>query len=196
MIQRIKLKFLMRVKYLFHLTLFYIYKFDSWHISSIESRQYCLDIVDYINGSIKTEDIVVEIGCGLGETISGIDCSNKYGYDQSNQVIKAAKLINRNNYPTIFKVGSFEAPIGLEIKYLITVNFLHDFDENQVSQWFKLITDNNNVLNIVVDEIDNDDYYRLHRFNSIIPKKYKEIQTIIKENYTFGRSVKVFSLGS
>ena len=109
-------------------------------------------------------------------------------------------MIDNRKYTTIFKVGSFDLPVGLDIKYLITLNFLHDFDADQVFQWFKLITDNNNVLNIIVDELDvdddDDDYYRLHRFDSIIPKKYKEIKTIVKESYTFGRSVKVFSLSS
>ena len=200
MIKEIKLKTMMRFKYLYHLLLSYFFKFDSWHISPIESREYCLDVVDYINSEIERDACVVEIGCGLGETISSIHCLHKYGYDKSYEVIRAAKMIDNRKYTTIFKVGSFDIPVGLDIKYLITLNFLHDFDTDQVFQWFKLITDNNNVLNIIVDELDvdndNDDYYRLHRFDSIIPKKYKEIKTIVKESYTFGRSVKVFSLNS
>ncbi|MDB9865131.1 hypothetical protein OAC71_00195 [Candidatus Thioglobus sp.] len=185
---------MMRFKYLRHLLLSYFFKFDSWHISPIESREYCLDVVDYINSEIESNDCVVEIGCGLGETISSIHCLHKHGYDKSYEVIRAAKMIDNRKYNTIFKVGSFDLPVGLEIKYLITLNFLHDFDTDRVSQWFKLITDNNNVLNIIVDELDYDNYYKLHRFDSIIPKKYKEIKTIVKESYTFGRSVKVFSL--
>ena len=192
MIQKIKLKFLLRAKYLYHLVLFFIFKFDSWHISPIESRPYCLDVVDYINSRAKIEDVIVEVGCGLGETISSIDCLEKYGYDQSAEVIRAAKLVDRNKYPTSFKTGSFEIPIGLDIKYLITLNFLHDFSSEQVIEWFKLIIENNNVLNIIVDELEYDQYPMLHKYDSLLPIEYKERQKI-QNNYTFGRSVKVFS---
>ena len=193
MIQNIRFKFVLRAKYLYHLVLFYIFKFDSWHISPIESRPYCLDVVDYINSRAKIEDIIVEVGCGLGETISGIDCLKKYGYDQSAEVIRAAKLVDRNKYPTIFKTGSFEMPIGLEIKYLITLNFLHDFSSEQVIEWFNLIIENNNVLNIIVDELEYDQYFMLHKYDSVLPIGYKEVQTI-QNNYNFGRSIKVFSI--
>jgi hypothetical protein len=193
MIKQIKFRFFMRIKYLFHLVLFYVYKFDSWHISSIESRQYCLDVVHYINSTIKSDETVVEIGCGLGETIASIHCFSKYGYDQSHQVIRAAKFINRNKYIANFKVGSFDSPVGLEIKYLITLNFLHDFRAEEVIEWFKLIIKNNNVLNIIVDELDHDQYFRLHKYDSLIPNDYEEVKTI-QNNYTFGRSIKVFSI--
>ena len=194
-IQKIKFKFLLRAKYLYHLILFFFFKFDSWHVSPIQSRPYCLDVVDYINSKVEKEDIVVEVGCGLGETISSIDCIKKYGYDNSAEVIKAAKLIDLNKYPTIFKIGSFEIPTGLEIKYLITLNFLHDFSSEQVIEWFKLITKNNNVLNIIVDELEYDQYLMLHKYDSLLPIGYKEIHKI-QNSYTFGRSVIVFSLES
>ena len=193
MIQKIKFKFLLRAKYLYHLVLFFIFKFDSWHVSPIESRPYCLDVVDYINFRVKKEDTVVEVGCGLGETISSIDCLKKYGYDKSADVIRAAKLFDRNKYPTIFKTGSFEIPIGLDINYLITLNFLHDFSSEQVIEWFKLITENNNVLNIIVDELEYDQYLMLHKYDSLLPIGYKEIYKI-QNSYTFGRSIKVFSV--
>ena len=193
MIQKIKFKFLLRAKYLYHLVLFFIFKFDSWHISPIESRPYCLDVVNYINSRVKKEDTVVEVGCGLGETISSIDCLKKFGYDRSAEVIRAAKLIDRNKCPTTFKTGSFEIPIGLEIKYLITLNFLHDFSSEQVIEWFKLITKNNNVLNIIVDELEYDQYLMLHKYDSLLPIRYKQIQKI-QNSYSFGRSIKVFSV--
>lgn len=190
----LRVKIYMRFKYFYHLFLFIIYKFDPWHISPIESREYCLDVVEYVNSRIETADCVVEIGSGLGETISRIHCLNKYGYDQSREAIRVAKILSKKKYPTIFEVGSFDLPIGLEIKYLITLNFLHDFDTEQVVEWFKMVTDNNNVLNIIVDELDNDNYFKLHKYSLIVPSKYQEVKTISKETYTFGRSVKVFSL--
>ena len=137
-----------------------------------------MDVVDYINSRVKKEETVVEVGCGLGETISSIDCFKKYGYDRSAEVIRAAKLIDRNKCPTIFKTGSFEIPVGLEIKYLITLNFLHDFSSEQVIEWFNLIIENNNVLNIIVDELEYDQYFMLHKYDSLLPIRYKEAQTI------------------
>ena len=132
----LKLKILMRLKYLLNLILFYIFKFDRWHISPIESREYCLDSLEYINKNVHQNDCIIEVGCGLGETISKVNASNLRGYDTSSKAIQAAKLYHFRRKVS-FHIGSFNSIKNCDIKYLIALNFLHDFDSQTVSNWFK-----------------------------------------------------------
>jgi hypothetical protein len=185
-----KLKFLMRLKYLFHLSLYFLYKFDSWHISPIESREYCLDTVKYVGSKIQIDDCVIEIGCGLGETLQAIDCKRKIGYDVSENVIKAAKFRNLFN-STVFKVGSFYSLNNYSIQYLITLNFLHDFDTKTVSKWFCDLNDNNYIEYIIVDELLDPEYSNNHIFSNLLPTNFSFVKSLGGE-YRYNRSIKLF----
>ena len=178
-------------KYFINWILKKIFNFHPWHVSTLESRPYCIDLINYTNMSISQDSRVVELGCGLGETLAKIKCKQRYGYDTSKQVLKAAKL--KNYFNSIeFIEGSFENIRGMSIDYLIAVNFLHDFDSKQVKTWFRSIISNNCISNIIIDELTDDRYFCLHKFNLIIPKSYKNIY-IFENSYNHGRSLKVFS---
>jgi len=186
----LKLKIFMRLKYLLHLIFFYIFKFDHWHISSIESREYCLKTLEYINSNIHLNDCIIEVGCGLGETISKVKASNLRGYDTSSKVIQAAKLYDFRNKVS-FEIGSFDSFKNYDIKYLIALNFLHDFDSQTVSNWLNQCTKNNKIRFIILDEIKDRAYQHNHNFNQILPKSFLLVDTIGKE-YRYNRSIKVF----
>lgn len=190
MIAWLKIKTLMRLKYLWHLLLFKIYKFDSWHISSIESRGYCIDVVNYINSKVNAQDCVIEIGCGLGETINKIQSNNAIGYDHSKEVISAAQIYHFLSKKK-FQIGSFDDLKNKNIRYLIALNFLHDFDENIVSSWLKKIIDSNSINFLVVDEIADPAYQNNHHFKNILPKEFV-LEDLIGKEYRYNRSVKVF----
>ena len=187
----LKLKLMMRIKYLWHFILYLIFRFEKWHLSSIESRDYSVDLVNFINRDISNEARVVEIGCGLGEIISCINCQHRYGYDVSKNVINAARKRSIFN-KVIFNIGSFNSFSNLEIDYLIAVNFLHDFDKKQLNEWFHQVTNNNNINKIIVDEVSDAGYAYNHHFESLLKNSYPKI-TVINCGYKYGRSLKAFS---
>jgi hypothetical protein len=186
----LKLKIFMRLKYLLHLIFFYIFKFDHWHISSIESREYCLKTLEYINSNVYPDDCIVEVGCGLGETISKVNASNLRGYDTSSQVIQAAKLYHCRKKVS-FEIGSFDSFKNYNITYLIALNFLHDFDSQTASNWLNQCTQNNKIQFFIVDEIKDRAYQNNHNFIKILPKNFLLVDTI-GEEYRYNRSIKVF----
>lgn len=190
MFKKIKLKILMRVKYLINYCLYLYYKYDSWHLSSIESREYCLDAVNYINSKIQIDGCAIEIGCGLGETISKINCKSKFGYDLSDSVIAAAKFRNYFN-SAVFHVGSFDALNSTKVDYLIALNFLHDFDSKTVSKWFKDMNNDNDLFYIIVDEVHDPDYKNNHNFTQILPTNFIAVSCFEKE-YRYNRKLKLF----
>ena len=190
LISNLKLKFLMKLKYLLHMGSYYFFKFEPWHISSIESREYCLDVVRYINSRIRFDDLVVEIGCGLGETISKISSNKKYGYDLSKQVISAAKTHHFFG-KTKFEVGSFNSVAGQKITYLIALNFLHDFDDVTIASWLESIINNNEISYLIVDEVKDPAYENNHDFTKILPDSFIFLESLGRE-YRYGRKVKVF----
>lgn len=178
-------------KYLLNWSLMRIFKFDAWHVSTIASRPYCVDLANYINNNISINHTVVEVGCGLGETLASIKCMHRYGIDTSKEVLNAAKL--KHLFRRIeFIEGSFDAVQNMEIDYLIAVNFLHDFQSSCVQNWFITILKNNDIQNIIVDELNSHQYYRLHDYSLIIPKTFKE-EEVISKNYNYGRSLRIFS---
>jgi SAM-dependent methyltransferase len=179
-------------KYLLNWSLMRIFKFDAWHVSTIASRPYCVDLANYINNNISTNHTVVEVGCGLGETLASIKCMHRYGIDTSKEVLNAAKL--KHLFRRIeFIEGSFDAVQNMEIDYLIAANFLHDFSSEQVQKWIAGILSNNHVKNIILDELSDRNYFCLHNWDSILPREYK-LNNFIDNNYTYGRVIKIFSL--
>lgn len=178
-------------KYLVNWILLKIFKFNPWHLSPLASRPYCLDLVEYINKFIGKEGTVVELGCGLGESLARIKCRNRYGFDTSQQVLKAAKIKFCFKGIKFFN-GSFDDVLDMNIDYLIAVNFLHDFETEQVKMWFDNILNKNNIQNIIVDELKDENYFCLHKWEFILPKEYKQI-SYINNQIDNGRVIKLFS---
>ena len=179
-----------RLKYLRNWILKKIFSFHPWHVSSFESRPYCVDLIDYMNNDVFHKNCVVELGCGLGETLSKVNSKKRIGFDISAEVISAANLLNCFNN-TQFKVGSFNSIRNMKIDYLIAVNFLHDFESHQVKIWFEDLITNNQISHIVVDELTDQQYFCLHDWKNLLPNSYKETHCI-ENNYNSGRSIKIF----
>ena len=178
-------------KYFLNWVLLKIFNFEPWHVSTFASRPYCIDLVDYVNDSININDTVVEIGCGLGESLARIKCRNRYGFDTSQQVLKAARIKFCFKGIKFFN-GSFDDVLDMNIDYLIAVNFLHDFETEQVKMWFDNILNKNNIQNIIVDELTDENYFCLHKWELILPKEYKQI-SYINNQIDNGRVIKLFS---
>ena len=97
---------------------------------------------------------------------------NKILFKIENQIITSLDVIN-------------------EYKYLIALNFLHDFDLHTVSDWLNQCIQNNKIQFFILDEIKDRAYQNNHNFKGILPKSFLLVDTI-GEEYRYNRSIKVF----
>jgi SAM-dependent methyltransferase len=104
------------------------YRFSNWHASApYECRPYKAEVVALAN----TVDpaVVLEIGCGLGEIISRVNCDSRYGVDLDAAVLEGARFLHGN--ACRFAVGSLSDGDALfqfvrdRVDLLILVNWPH-----------------------------------------------------------------------
>lgn len=99
------------------------YSFDPWHCNNTWSRRAYKRIAVNMANSINA-DIVIEVGCGLGDIISRIRARKRFGYDCDEAVIMAARKIRGNKVE--FKVGEISDVQEEKIDLLIMVNWVHE----------------------------------------------------------------------
>ena len=119
---------------IYYLALSKIFKFDVWHASApFSCRPYKSEVVDLVN-SLKSTS-VIEVGCGLGDIISRINCSKCYGVDKDSNVINAARKINGNVRYFVSDIGSVQRVIDCNetIELLIMVNWPHGVEWKNLS---------------------------------------------------------------
>ena len=145
--------------------------FDEWHLKSIEERKYAISIINRVNELILKDQFdsrgcVIELGCGLGDLISGIKFRNKIGYDIDSKAIWGARLIHPFN--SCFKVGSFFNIVGKHVNCLIAVNFLHCIESVDVKNMFNHIAQNNSIDRIIVDSVETPPYKYSHDWRKLL----------------------------
>jgi SAM-dependent methyltransferase len=162
-----------------------IYGFDEWHASSCyELRFYKQIVVNVLNKRVQKDDIVVEVGCGLGEIISRIKSNYKYGLDIDGNVIKAAAVLDRN---INFIHGSL-VDFNQDIDYLIAVNFLHKFNKKELYAFFSDFLAKNKILCLIADQT---------KYNSFIIDVLSDfnfvLEDAINDEVDYSREILVFS---
>ena len=80
------------------------YHFDTWHISPYELRKYIQAAAAYINE--KNADVVVDVGCGLGEMLRHTNAKVRIGFDIHEETIEAAEMLSKGDI--IFHTGTFD----------------------------------------------------------------------------------------
>jgi len=107
------------------------FKFDSWHIYGSTQPKYQGEVIRMLN-ELDYRFKIVEIGCGLGSILKSVDYLEKFGLDLDQNVISAAKFINRRSQIS-FMTGSFEdAKKYIDIDVLLAVNWVHNLDPAQL----------------------------------------------------------------
>ncbi len=150
----------------------HLFHFDKWHTMPIEHRPYALELCRYVNELIEKEGLenVVEIGCGLGETLARIKVRQKIGFDMEENVIRAGRAINK----TIeFHTGTFGDVRGRDIDVLITVNFIHNIAPDELKRQFADVLSNNNKVKFIV--VDSVEYTYLHNFATIFGNRCQKV---------------------
>ena len=107
--------------------------FDKWHVYAQTKPSY-VDIVHSFANTLQKKDVVLEVGCGLGNLITGCNFSSRIAIDNSSEVIKAAKFLNYfHSKKVMFLHGSFEEALRFEnIDCLILVNWIHNLTPIQL----------------------------------------------------------------
>lgn len=144
-------------------------------------------------------EVVVELGCGLGDIIRRVNGSQRIGIDIDRNIVKAARfLCKRDNIE--FIVGSFKELNDLaitKIDCLIMINFLHRLPLDTVKEELNKLLFSKQVSYIVVDEIvpgmmPGFKYYH-HDFDLVLNRKnnkyYKYNETLCPTNE---RRIKVY----
>lgn len=168
--------------------LFHIYKFDKWHLYSIDSKLYVKDIINVLQEH-KDINSVVEIGCGLGDIIGNLKGKKCVGVDLSQEVVKAACLLHPK---TKFFVGGFESISHKKIDCLITVNFMHSIEPEQLKKYYRIFFQQNKVRYIVFDSVVSPDYQYNHLASKMVGDLYKKKKTIGR--YKVSRGMRIIDL--
>jgi len=139
------------------------YGFDHWHSSApFECRSYKKVVVD-LTESVSPE-VVVEVGCGLGEIVSRVKSKRRIGLDYDVKVIAAAKDLNGNGVE--YKQGSIDELIKLNIQQidvLIMVNWVHGVECEVIRNELLKLLQKATVKYLLVDRIkDIQEGYKFH----------------------------------
>lgn len=81
-----------RLKQVFYFILSLIYRFDHWHYRIVRENCRYFDMVSKLHRQVGSHT-TIEIGCGIGEIISGLKSPDRIGIDRDQAVIKAAKFL-------------------------------------------------------------------------------------------------------
>ncbi|MBI4706719.1 MAG: class I SAM-dependent methyltransferase [Candidatus Omnitrophica bacterium] len=104
------------------------YRFNSWHASApYECRPYKSEVVSLAD-SLHAE-VVVEIGCGLGEILTRVKSNHKIGFDIDGGVIKAACGLYGSNCEffeaSVSDLITIVSKVDSKCDLLICINWTH-----------------------------------------------------------------------
>lgn len=146
------------------------YHFDMWHISPYELRKYVQAAAAYVNA--KNAEVVVDVGCGLGEMLRHANAKVRIGFDIHEETIEAAKMLSKGDI--IFNVGSFDkVNIKEPIDYLITLGFMHGSTEETWKPCYHEIAKRNEIKHFIIDTVPEEGGSHFLDFGIILPDNYK-----------------------
>jgi len=127
--------------------------FDKWHSgANYANRPYKKVVVDLVNS--LNPDVVVELGCGLGDIVARIQAKKRFGVDPDTSVIRAARFLHPFSVEWI--VGDATAVIniapGARINCFLAINWIHFLNREELAQ-------------AIAPHIDRTDYFIFDRFN-------------------------------
>jgi 2-polyprenyl-3-methyl-5-hydroxy-6-metoxy-1,4-benzoquinol methylase len=152
-------------------TLRLIYRFDKWHVSSLDQRKYAQDIITYCNKKAAKHSFV-EIGCGLGDILRNVKYQTKKGLDADPKALKAASFLARLSGQNVqFEAFSFPgSPLSGNYDVVIMVNWIHHIEpsvlKNKISSYFNANLCDNGV--ILIDTVHDKEYEYNHDINFLI----------------------------
>jgi SAM-dependent methyltransferase len=137
------------------------FNFDRWHVHAADKPNY-VRLVTKLGNSVEGTK-VLEIGCGLGNLVSTLNFQTRIGIDLSEDVVRAAKFINKFQMRKVnYIVGSFgEASLLDDIDLLILINWIHRLNpsklENEIRKLMK--SPLNNKAYMISEGVSHYEYY-------------------------------------
>ena len=171
-----------------------IYRFDSWHLSIISDRPYAMGVISYCN-SKSEKNSIVEIGAGLCDMLSNIQCRHKIALDQDLRVLKAAGILNFIRFQFSIRTKVFDFPsnhLSGFYDYILMVNWIHHVPPEILRSGITKMFDSN--LNkfgtIIIDTVDDSAY----KFNHDIEFITSDIKAKIFLIGTYERERRVWAI--
>ena len=147
-------------------TLRRLFGFDPWHAAApYVCRPYKAVVVQLAN-SVRPQ-LVVEVGCGLGDIISRVRAAERIGIDADARVIRAARFLHRRGRWVHGEGDSIPGLLGgtRRIDCLIMINWIHSLAPQELATLLLPLLPA--TRHLVVDAVDSDDprsYRHKHDF--------------------------------
>lgn len=131
--------------------------FDPWHANSpYECRGYKREVVQL--AGVLQPQVVVEIGCGLGEIVSRIRDCRRFGFDVDARVVPAARELHgtgcRFECAGLADVGTIRGAVGdAGADLLVTVNWPHALAWPQLAAQVRRLAHAVSLKHLIIDTI-------------------------------------------
>ncbi|GII68427.1 hypothetical protein Sme01_09030 [Sphaerisporangium melleum] len=136
--------------------LFLVYRGERWHLRGFHTTNYKKMAVAFAEDVPGGLDVVVEVGCGLGEIVSRVHAKHRFGYDIDPRAISWARFLQRFGRSGVdFRVGSFdtlEQTDLQDIDLLITMGWFHYMSDEWIETRLRALLRIKRVRYILVDE--------------------------------------------
>lgn len=176
---------------MFRRALLWRFGIAEWHLASAANKPYVSDVIAYLNA--RNIQVVGELGCGLGDIVSGVTAQEKYGFDTDPGVIRAARLLarfrrDRTKYSEIM-VRADNLP-SVTADAWVLVNWTHHMAPRELQSIVRtlLTTRVNNGGCLVIDSIEPGDGHYSHDPHDLVADLPCSV-TRIGGNYAFGRTL-------
>ncbi len=180
---------------LFRLILMLFFRFDRWHTSPVGNRKYAQDIILELD-MLPNRDSILELGCGLGDIVGKVQYKNKYFFDISPNVLRAAKFLQEMMFKRSFNVYEvfdfLENSVDCNMKFdaIVLVNWTHGYESKIIHERLsKLINTNLRKGGVLIfDVIENNHKYKHnHVIRNLINVDRFNIKVL--DGYKFGRKL-------
>jgi len=169
----------------------FVFRFDYWHSSPRENRDYIL-FSNKIIKLKKNKDYIADIGCGLGEVTYNIKNSYIDFYDSSSNIIRFLKITKFFQKKNNFYLFDFkEEQLTKKYDVIVLLNFLHNIDE----QFFLERLSNIYFKNLrrygflIFDIIDQNKNYKYNHKIKFFLEKNKIKRVFISNKMKFNRRI-------
>lgn len=169
----------------------FVFRFDYWHSSPRENRDYIL-FSNKIIRLKKNKDYIADIGCGLGEVTYNIKNSYIDFYDSSSNIIRFLKITKFFQKKNNFYLFDFkEEQLTKKYDVIVLLNFLHNIDE----QFFLERLSNIYFKNLrrygflIFDIIDQNKNYKYNHKIKFFLEKNKIKRVFISNKMKFNRRI-------
>ena len=168
-----------------------IFKFDYWHSSPRQNRDY----VTYTNKVIKSKikkNFIADLGCGLGDVTYNLQNSHIDYYDNSKELLRYLKFTKLFKKKKNFYLFDFNNDnIVKKYDIIILLNFLHNIEsEILLKKLSNIYIDNLNKFGFLIfDIIDQNKNYKYNHKLKVFFEKNKIKRVLISDKMKFNRRI-------